>query len=48
MISVKLYAIFEAETRYFSSHTSHNVLQRHYIDEKVVHKVIKTFKIFND
>ncbi|WP_046756577.1 tyrosine-type recombinase/integrase [Kordia jejudonensis] len=43
-----LYATLGKETKYLSSHTSDTVLQRYYVDEKVVHKAITSFEIFTD
>ena len=35
------------DTKKLSSHTTDEVLQKHYIDDKVVNKAIKELNIFN-
>ncbi|MEW7277865.1 site-specific integrase [Aquimarina sp. 2201CG1-2-11] len=43
-----LHSTIGADTKYLSSHTSDNVLQKHYIDETIVSKAILRFEIFNE
>lgn len=43
-----LYSALGKEAKYLSSHTSNSVLQKYYVDEKVIHKAILEFEIFND
>ena len=41
-----LEAAMKGETKKLSSHTTNEVLHKHYIDEKVIHKAVKEVEIF--
>ena len=42
-----LSAALSGDTKSLSSHTTDEVLQKHYVDEKIVSKAVKELNIFN-